>query len=318
MECSFSWNRLDLEEWRKKYGLLRRANLLQSYDYARTICDLNQQKARWGLIKIDDQEAGMFQILEAGILWDALHAIILDRGPLWFEGYGTPEQQAAFFKTFAKTFPRRPGRKRRIIPELNDNREARHTLENLGYKRLPAPGYKTIWVDLRREEDDIRTSLKSSWRNKLGKAEKSGLIVEWDEKAEHFPWLLRVYQEDMVNKGYDGPSVPLLKVMGKSFSGDRADKCMLIGRAVLDGEAVAAVLIFLHGKSATYQVGWSSQKGRNSAAHTLLLWQGMLYLKGEGIEDFDLGGVNDGTAKGVKQFKEGINGETITLVGQYF
>lgn len=317
MDCNFEWDTLSLEEWRKKYVFLRRANLLQSYDYARTMCTIHRQKARWALIKIDGQDAGMFQVLEAGILWNVFHAVILDRGPLWFEGYGTPEQQEVFFTKFAKTFPRRIGRKRRIIPEVCDNPKMRHMLKNLGYKRCPSPGYQTIWVDLQEDEQEKRGRLKSNWRNKLKKAEKSGLKVEWDEKGEYFSWLLRIYQEDMVNKGYDGPSVPLLGAMGKSFSADAADGCMLIGRAMLDDEAVAAILLFCHGGGATYQIGWSSQKGRNDAAHTLLLWQGMLYLKDKGINDLDLGGVNDETAKGVKQFKEGVNGETITLVGQY-
>ena len=43
----------------------------------------------------------------------------------------------------------------------------------------------------------------------------------------------------------------------------------------------------------------------------------MLALKEKGYRDLDLGGVNDGDAKGVKLFKEGMGGTTVTLIGHY-
>ena len=63
MTCVIKWNTLSIEEWEKKFSRLPRSNILQSYTYARVVCPLQKQKARWGVIEIDGIEAGLVQIL---------------------------------------------------------------------------------------------------------------------------------------------------------------------------------------------------------------------------------------------------------------
>jgi len=127
------WNDLSLPEWEEKFARVRRAPLLQSYSYARAACPLYRQRARWGLIRrADGTEAGLVQLLEAGILGNALHAVQLDRGPLWFEGGGGEEDIDGFFRAFARDFPRRPGRRRRVLPEIPDSAPARAFMDRLG------------------------------------------------------------------------------------------------------------------------------------------------------------------------------------------
>ncbi|MCB9988154.1 MAG: GNAT family N-acetyltransferase [Rhodospirillales bacterium] len=312
VECSIDWNNLSLAEWQDRFGRIRRANLLQSYDYARAICPLNRQKARWGLIKIKGVEAGLVQILEAGVLKNLIHGVILDCGPLWFDGYGTPAHSKAFFTEFSRRFPRRFGRRRRIIPAAGDSPENRALFVDAGYERQNFPGYQTIWIDLTQDEEELRSALKAQWRNKLNKGPKAGLKTGWNNSPEVFSSLLRNYSSDRAKKGYAGPSLPLLRALAQSF-GDK----VMIGHATLDNRLVAAILILCHGTSATYQIGWSSDEGRNVAAHNALLWQAVLELKKNGFRDFDLGGINGESAKHVKKFKQGMGGQELTLVGCY-
>ncbi len=306
---------MSLEDWQNRFGMLERGNLLQSYGYARAICPLNRQKARWGLIQIDGQNAGMVQILEAGILGNLFHAVILDRGPLWFEGFSSAVHIQTFFECFNKQFPKRWGRKRRIIPEVEDGPAAKALFKTLGFERQASPGYQTVWLDLRPDEDVLRAGLRPNWRNKVKKAENRGLEVEWDETGKFFSGLLRNYQSDRVKKGYDGPSASVLKALARTF-GESEE--ILIGQALLEKEVVAAIFILCHGATATYQVGWNSETGREVAAHNFLLWQALGILKEKGIKNFDLGGTNDDSAQHVKRFKEGLGGKTVTLVGHYF
>lgn len=316
MSCTIIWNELSPEEWELRFAALPRSTLLQSYDYARVVCGLQKQKARFGLILISGKEAGLVQILEAGILWNALHTVILDRGPLWFEGFGGAAHIKMFFEELNAQFPARFGRKRRILPEIEDGMTAQKILESVGLRRMEGrEGYQTIWVDLGQEEEQRRAALKSNWRNKLNKAEKSGLEIQWDSDGKYFPWLLKTYALDKKMRGYDGPSPQFLDALAQFLS---PKGNMLIGRALLDGRPIACVLFISHGRSATYQVGWSSEEGRKVAAHHLLLWEGAKRLKEKGICEIDLGGVNDESAAGVKTFKEGLGGQSICLVGHYF
>ena len=73
---------------------------------------------------------------------------------------------------------------------------------------------------------------------------------------------------------------------------------MMILSARLDGRMAAGVLIFRHGRGATYQAGWTSGEGRAVNAHHRLLWQAVTALKEDGALNFDLGGVNPRRAEG--------------------
>ena len=314
MICNIQWKDFNRKDWQERYQKLRRAGLLQSYSYGQALYTLKGCKMRLGMIGIDNREAGLVLVLESMIFGNALHAIVLDRGPLWFEGFGTLDHNRLFFAEIKRQFPRRWGRKRRIIPEMDDSKDAQNMMKSLGYRRIKAPGYQTIWINLNKEPDVLRAAMKSNWRNKLNKAEKQGFRVEWDCAGEHFPWLLKVYALDKHKKNYEGPSVNLLKELQKTFL---PEGNMVIGRIILDGRAVAAMLVLCHGTSATWQIGWTGDKGRKTAAQHLLLWDSFRFLKERDIHDFDLGGVNDVSASHVKTFKEGLGGELVQLVGQY-
>lgn len=312
MRCEIFWNALSLEEWEQRFSRIPRSTLLQSYHYARAVCPLYRQEARWGLITIDEEEAGLVQILEAGFAKNFFHAVVLDRGPLWFAGFGAPDHVQVFFNEFARKFPRRFGRRRRIIPEISDRPEMRDIMTHCGYRRLSRPGYQTAWIDLRQDAETLKSDLRKNWRNTLSKAQRSGLSIDWTSDPNIFSELLTNYQSDQRKKGYDGPSIRLLQSLAACFEND-----IVIGRAHHKGQLVANILMICHGRSATYQLGWSSDDGRKAGAHNLLLWHSIDYLKTRQIDFLDLGGMNDETAKNVKTFKEGMGGNIVTLAGHY-
>lgn len=307
MTCTIDWNVLSFSEWEQRFKKLNRATLLQSYPYAQAMAEISGQKPRWGLIKIDKIDAGLVQILEVGFLKNLIHAVILDRGPLWFDGFGEKAHIEAFFNEFNRQFPNRIGRKRRIIPETDIE------LASSAYQKN-GNGYQTIWLDLGQGEETLRANLKKNWRGTLQKAENTDFTLEWDSKGDHFQWLLQNYAVDKEAKGYDGLSVKLLKTLAKYYL-PRGE--LVIGKASLNGKGVAGILILCHGSAATYQIGFTTPEGRDNGAHHLLLWQALGVLKFKRIRDFDLGGINDETAKGVKRFKEGLGGKAITISGMY-
>lgn len=311
MICTIQWNGLDLLAWEQHFVRVRRSTLLQSYDYARAVAPIYGQRPRWGLIFIDGREAGLVQMLEAGFL--GLHALTLDRGPLWFDGFGGIAHIKAFMDAINLQFPQRFGRKRRIIPEIPDSPAAGGILKQSGLA-YRGPKYSTIWLDLRPGEDALRAGLKSSWRGHLTKAEQGPLELAWDHPLDHQYWLVQTYQADRVMRNYPGPEPKIVTALGKQCA-SRGN--LLVGRALLRGQAVAGVMILCHGSAATYQIGWSDDLGRKEGGHYRLLWSAMTMLKKKGITDFDLGGINDDSAAGVSAFKDGMGGQRVTLSGLY-
>jgi len=312
--CEIEWNTLSLAQWESRFAKIVRPNLLQSYEYGIAVARLNHQKPRWGLIKINAQDAGLVQIFETGLFGNLIHTVIIDRGPLWFNGFGTEDHFEAFCQALNTEFPPRFGRKRRFIPEIENSKNTQEILENAQFVRKYEHNYETLCINLTNSEQKILKNTKKNWRNALNKAKKSNLSVKWDEKGEYLGWFLQNYIQDRQQKNYDGPSPKLIHALAKTFI---PRKNFLIGQALTDNKPIAAILILCHGAGATYQIGWSSNAGRKNNAHHLLLWEAITMLKQKGIKDFDLGGINDDRAKGVKKFKEGMGGHTLSLPGIY-
>lgn len=314
MFCNISWLDTDPILWEQHYKKINKTNIIQSWVYAIYQAHTQGQRPRFGEIVIDKNPAGLMITLEASILNKALHAVVIDRAPLWYEGYGSLDHFKAFSNALRTEFPKRWGRKMRFIPEAQDGPETQRILCEAGFKHQTGSSYQTYMLDLARSEEQLRAGFKKRWRNALSKAEKNSLELQWDNGAEHLEWLLKAYTLDKAAKGYDGPSAASTRGLAHAFQvkGD-----LLLGRALKDGKAIAAILIFCHGRGATYQIGWNSQAGRDLGAHYILLWNALAQLKQRGVVTFDLGGVNDKDAKGVKTFKEGLGGTELRLLGIY-
>lgn len=312
-QCQILWDTVDEEKWETYFDALPQSSLLQSPDYTRVVSGMNNQKIRRGLIMLDGKEAGILQILEAAAFKKAIHAVILDRGPLWFEGYGSAENFSEFLSEFSAEFPKRFGRRIRIIPETKKADQICTVLSQYNFQRKGAP-YETIITNLNVDERKMRSRLSSRWKRHIKKADKSNMVLLWSDEGKNFAWLMQNYIKDRKEKKYDGASPQTLIKLADQFS---RGKNMVLGTALLEGQPIAAILLLIHGKSATYQIGYTSDKGRECCAHHLLLFKAQSVLKERELNDFDLGGVNEGSAKGVKSFKEGLGGTLITMPGLY-
>ncbi len=319
MECTIQWNKLTDDEWEKQLALIPKSNILQSAYYAQAIYKTYQQKSRQGVIYINAKPAGLVQIIEHGLLWNSIHAVMLDRGPLWFDGFGSAIHIKLFFDAFNSQFPNRFGRKRRILPETEYSPTAKAILQQTGLKAQDTQkNYQTLWWDLTNSDQKARQSLSNGWESSLKKAQRSNLTITWDKNAQLYPWFKKRYTLDKNKRHYDGISPQFLDNLVKVSP---SESIILIGKASTnDGQDIAAILILLHGQTATYQIGWTSGLGRKYCAHHLLLWNARSVLKQQSIKQLDLGGINDdgtASAKGIKKFKMGTGAEIMHALGLF-
>lgn len=314
LRCDIVWADANRAEWERDFARVRRTNLLQSPDYASVMTRLNQQCVRIAYIFINGQKAGLFQILEAGIFKKMIHGVILDRGPLWFDGFGSNEDFTLFLDRFSSEFSQRLGRRRRFLPEVGTTEAVKSLLRKVGFRQKHNVPYKTIWLDLTKDEKALREGLHKKWRNMLNKSEKEGMDVVLSDTGEHFDWLIKHYALDKGARGYGGPSAKTVALLAKQFS---RGKNMIIATALLEQKPIASILVLVHGSSATYQIGYTSDKGRKVCAHHLLLWRTIIELKERHVYDFDLGGIN-AEAKGIERFKKGLGGEIFEIPGAFY
>ena len=85
-----------------------------------------------------------------------------------------------------------------------------------------------------------------------------------------------------------------------------------------DTQELAGILVcVIHGDTATYLIGNTTEFGRRTNANYVLLWNAILDAKTFGCRWFDLGGFNGNTPRGIRHFKEGLRGQTYNLIGEY-
>lgn len=306
------WNEGTVGAWADRFAALDRSTLPQSYGYARAMARTHGFLPRLGLIEREGEAAGLVQVLERRVLRIACRREI-HRGPLWFAG---PPDEATLAETLVllrRACPDNLLNRLSFLPELPMGGAAARALEQAGFRRF-GPGYRTVWIDLTLSLAAIRAGFSATWRQRLKSAEKAGLRVDLDESARMLPWLMKQEREQAVFKHFRPLSGPLAVRLRNALVGQAG---LLLAIAHDEQGPVAAGLFLGHGGCATYQVGWSGERGRKSHAMRLVLWHAIRSLRERGYRALDLGGINPDTAPGVTEFKLAMGGEAVETIGLY-
>jgi lipid II:glycine glycyltransferase (peptidoglycan interpeptide bridge formation enzyme) len=185
-------------------------------------------------------------------------------------------------------------------------------LRDGGFSRVMTP-YSTGVIDLTRAEPDLRAAMHQKWRNRLVAAEQAGLrIGRADRRPELYQWLLEQEARQQKLHRYAALPVALVPAWQEAGGGLR----VLTARQ--GDETVAAMLFLIHGRRATYHIGWSSTEGKRLNAHNLILWHAIRKLKALGLAELDLGGLNTEDVPGIARFKLGAGAKLKTLCGTWF
>ncbi|WP_341897894.1 peptidoglycan bridge formation glycyltransferase FemA/FemB family protein [Ferrovibrio terrae] len=315
-------------DWAAAEAALRLSVLEQSWCYGEATAAATRGKVRperWLIHRADGSLAGLAQVFVRRI-GPFGRLVRLVRGPLFVPALPRAERDAGLALIRAAY----PWRQRCLLwwlPEMNGGRESEAALAQLGLRPMMT-GYSSIRYDLRPGKDRLRANLDSKWRNMLKTAEKSALLLEtasvaagsWN--AEAFAALLGEHARHRLEAGFLGPDATFYAAFAAAAKTAPAGEDALLfwahaGTHLGRVRPIAGILVLRHGHAATYAMGWSNEAGRLVKAHYRLLWQAVLTLQGQGVTDFDLGGVDTQRGAGVARFKLGLNGTVFTLAGSY-
>ncbi|MCL4269874.1 MAG: peptidoglycan bridge formation glycyltransferase FemA/FemB family protein [Anaerolineales bacterium] len=178
----------------------------------------------------------------------------------------------------------------------------------------------TVMVDLSASEDEILMRMKQKTRYNVRLAEKKGVVVRVGN-LEDLPALYKMYAETSVRDGFvirdEGYYLTVWKMFMQS---SEPSAVPLI--AEVDGEAVAAIFLFMFAGRGYYVYGMSRDKHREKMPTYLLQWVAMKHAKAHGCLTYDLWGAPDvfdesDSMWGVYRFKEGLGGEVVRTLGAY-
>lgn len=309
---------LDARDYRRRFERIEQSTLLQDDLYGRAMARAQGLQPRWGLIRDGERELGVVQVLERHALSGLLGAVVLDRGPLWLPGIDGVAHAGEFFRAFSRIWPRRIGRRRRIVPELPEGDASLALLRKAGCH--PAGGaaaatYATFVVPVG-EEASARRYLLPRWRHALDRAAtamaEGRLVLHWPDALARVPELLRRHLAQREALGYRGPAPAELQRLLLDYA--KAGK-LLIGeaRAAGDDGQCSMIAVLVHGRTATYQMAWNDGTGRRLHANNALLWSALGHLRERGIACLDLGGHDARHTPLLRRYKAGLGGCEIVL-----
>jgi len=176
----------------------------------------------------------------------------------------------------------------------------------------------TVMINLQREEAEILAAMKQKTRYNIRLAEKKGVRVRRAEESE-LPLLYAMYaatavRDDFVirHEGY------YLKLWGDFMRAGMALPLI----AEVDGQLLAALILFHFAGVSRYMFGMSLEKGRELMPNYLLQWEAIRASKALGCREYDMWGAPDvfdesDSLWGVYRFKEGFNGVTLRHLGAW-
>lgn len=181
-------------------------------------------------------------------------------------------------------------------------------LTGWGLVPLIAPRTEAV-VDLSPDLRSLRAGLHGKWRNRLVRAETAALSIsscrpEFDDLRP----LIAHEADQRRTRRYGGLPPAFLN----GWTQVAPDQALLVQATDQTG-LVAAMLFLTHGHAATYQLGWTSERGRRANAHNALLWSGMTQLRARGVTSLNLGEIDTARNAGLARFKLGTGAAARSL-----
>ncbi|MDH3737741.1 MAG: GNAT family N-acetyltransferase [Alphaproteobacteria bacterium] len=298
-------------EWDQLLRQAGQSSLEQSWSYGDAVAGHSRAIVTRRIIQCGDRPAAMVQGFRTRDLkLGSINRIL--RGPVWLDA-PTADRRLDVCRAIRRDFRQRPTDLLFWLPEMPDTGDSARLMRTLGMRRM-VTGYSTVWLDIRPDEDRLRSGLRGKWRNSLVVAEKGNLRVRAATNNRAFDAAMAAYDRFRRNQRFIGPPADLIRHMHDAAG--KADT-VRVWLAMQGKEPAAGIVVIRHGASATYLAGWTTDEGRDGNAHNLLLWRAITELRKAGTDWLDLGGVDTQTAPGIARFKLGLGGELQTNTGTF-
>jgi lipid II:glycine glycyltransferase (peptidoglycan interpeptide bridge formation enzyme) len=176
----------------------------------------------------------------------------------------------------------------------------------------------TVLVDLTPSEDDLLAAMKPKWRYNIRLAARKGVTVRTGADSD-LPLFFRMYAHTAARDGFLIRPQAYYQDVWRSFMAAHQAELLL---AEVNGEAVAALMLFLFGGAAWYMYGASTEQHRTLMPNHALQWAAMGRAKDRGCTRYDMWGapnVFNGADRlwGVYRFKQGFGGQTVQGLGAF-
>jgi peptidoglycan pentaglycine glycine transferase (the first glycine) len=219
----------------------------------------------------------------------------------------------------------------KIEPHTSNSDALRDTISRYGFvaSHSSVQPPRTILVDLAPTEEDILAAMKQKTRYNIRLAARKGVTIRHGTSRD-LPTFYRLMQITSQRDRFGIHSPDYFHAAFELFTPDRA--ALLL--AEVQEEPVAGLMVFMHGSTAYYLFGASSNAHREKMPTYLLQWEAMRWAKAHGCQSYDLWGIPDADEAtlesefvahgepsaglwGVYRFKRGFGGRVTRAVSTF-
>jgi len=220
--------------------------------------------------------------------------------------------------------------------EDNDGQAVRRDLKRRGwvFSSNQIQFRNTVLIDLTASEEEMLARMKQKTRYNIRLAEKKGVRVRVGTDTD-LPMLYKMYAETSVRDGFVIRDEDYYQTVWRTFMQSQSASLRLRSGpafrlhpsaepliAEVNGEPVAALVLFWFAGRAWYLYGMSRQAQREKMPNHLLQWEAMRRARAAGCTIYDLWGAPDEFNEsdplwGVYRFKEGLGGQVARTLGAW-
>ena len=311
-KLTIAWDGVNERQWDAWMERISPFPIEQTWSYGQAFAGVTPYQPVHGVIYDKKLPVAIVQAVEWQI-FKFLRIAKIVRGPLFFEKV-TDDQRNNVLELIYQRYSFWNFDLLLWTPESTFGDPILKTFDKMRMRKV-VTGYSSVLLDLCQTEETLLSQMDGKWRNQLKKSEKQGLQIKLTHQGDTLDWLLTRHEEARKSKRLRMPASPFISAISLTI---RNKQGALIFTANKNRQPVSGILVFKHGTTATYYVGWNSEEGRLLNANNLLLWFAIKELKGRGVKWFDLGGVDGFSMPGVSRYKMGLGGNLYTLSGTYF
>ncbi|MDP3974673.1 MAG: peptidoglycan bridge formation glycyltransferase FemA/FemB family protein [Candidatus Jorgensenbacteria bacterium] len=207
----------------------------------------------------------------------------------------------------------------RIEPRVAESPQATGALMHAGFKKAAdVQPSETMFLDLRRGEEDILRDMEHDTRYAIRVAKKRGVVVttaEGDEKHSAFAKFWELFETTNVRHGLHAYSKRYYEAVA-ALEGSCRTELFLAER---EGVTLAAAIVAYFGSVAYYLYAASRAGCGKYNAPSLLLWEVIRRAQIKGLNSLDLWGASAAKKewRGVTAFKKSFGGTPRLFVGTW-
>lgn len=250
------------------------------------------------------------------------------RGPL--VDWERPEEVAELLDGLTEAARARRAIALIVEPDLPDEPRWRELLAARGLRPSPLGSIqprRTLIVDIGRDEADILAAMKPKTRYNIRLAARKGVTV-WEGNESDFPAFHHLMAETAARDRFGVHAPAYYERAYHLFVPRNRARLLMAG---VEGEPVAALMVFALGRRAWYFYGASSDAHREKMPTYRLQWEAIRWARSRGCTEYDLWGVPDEEEErleaeftrrqdglwGVYRFKRGFGGRLVRMVGAW-